>query len=327
MEAYLFLNIIARTNSWFVLYHSKRMGKRMGCLVESKVKLDYIQDFEMMFERMEFNRPREAAAYYATLVLDNPKEFSDFLRIAEDLANITRRPLEAGRNCLLKNGVIAEVLFSRTSENEEFGREKYLPIHPQVIWLETKDDLKEVISADTFSTVEHHLQEMADAYNTNFKTYGIKLQRDGNVTLRYIGKWVLYMMLSNCFEKDNHLRLQVGGEHLFEEPLIKYFRQFLELESNIELIIDTKTNIDAVKKLKEEYGDKLDVRYFSEEVPGTLRNYIFGKELAINGIKILSESNDEPSYVGTAYVNIDDVEVLNEKFDSLWQLAKPLPSR
>jgi len=65
----------------------------MGCRIKSQVKLDHIQDFEMMFERMKLHRPREAAVYYAILVIDSPKEFSEFLSIAEDLANLTRRPL------------------------------------------------------------------------------------------------------------------------------------------------------------------------------------------------------------------------------------------
>ena len=53
----------------------------MGCKIKTQVKLDYIQDFEMMFERMKIDRPREAAIYYVTLIVDCPKEFSDFLKI------------------------------------------------------------------------------------------------------------------------------------------------------------------------------------------------------------------------------------------------------
>src|SRR4030043_217494 len=98
---------------------------------KSKVKLDYIQDFEMMFERMKIDRPREAATYYTILIIDCPKEFSEFLKTAEELTNITRRPLETGRNSLLRNGLIAEVLFSSHSE-EDFGRESYLPVHGNV---------------------------------------------------------------------------------------------------------------------------------------------------------------------------------------------------
>jgi hypothetical protein len=55
-----------------------------------------------------------------------------------------------------------------------------------------------------------------------------------------------------------------------------------------------------------------------------MRNFVFGKELAVNGIKILPEANSEPSYVGTAYVNLEDIEVLNEKFKNMWELAKKL---
>ena len=74
--------------------------------------------------------------------------------------------------------------------------------------------------------------------------------------------------------------------------------------------------------MKNNYGDKLELRFFSEDAAGTLRNYIFGKELAVNGIKILPDNDSEPSYIGTAYVNLDEVEIINKKFNSLWNLAK-----
>ena len=295
----------------------------MGCEFKTQVKLDYIQDFEMMFERMKIDRPREAAIYYITLVLDCPKEFSDFLKTAEELANITRRPLETGRASLLKNGLIAKVLFSQDAD-EDFGRESYLPVHPRAIWENIKNDLKSVIVEDTYKAIEHHLEEYSKSYNSNFKKYGIKLKRNGNVTLQYSGKWILYTILHNCLEENNHLKMQVGGERLFEEPFIKYFKKLLDLDTKVQLIVDTNVNMNAAKELKKIYGDNLDIRYFSEDVSGTLRNYVFGKEVAVNGIKILPEISSEPSYVGTAYVNLEDIEILNDKFNSLWDIAKPL---
>ena len=290
---------------------------------KTKVKLDYIQDFEMMFERMKIDRPREAATYYTILIIDSPKEFSEFLRVAEELANITRRPLETGRASLLRNGLIAEVLFSAESD-EDFGRESYLPVHPNVIWEEIKVDLKSVVAEDTFNAMQNRLNEFSKCYDDNFKTYGIKIKRKGNVTLRYSGKWILYNILHNCLEKSNHLKMQIGGEHLFEEPFINYVKKFLELDTKVELIIDSESSIDIAKELKKNFGDNLDIRCFSENTSGTMRNYVFGKELAVNGIKILPETSSEPSYVGTAYVNLEDIEVLNEKFKSMWELAKPL---
>ncbi len=290
---------------------------------KTKVKLDHIQDFEMMFERMKIDRPREAATYYTILVLDSPREFSEFLRVAEELTNITRRPLETGRASLLRSGLIAEVLFSAKSD-ENFGRESYLPVHPRVIWEDIKEDLKKVVAEDTYAALQNHLNEYCNSYDENFKTYGIKIKRNGNVTLRYSGKWILYNILHNCLEKSNHLRMQIGGERLFDEPFINYFKKFLELDTKVELIIDSEIKIDIAKKLKKAYADNLDIRCFSENTSGTMRNYVFGKELAINGIKILPETSNEPSYVGTAYVNLEDIDVLNEKFKNMWELAKPL---
>jgi len=298
----------------------------MGCEFKTHVKLDHIQDFEMMFERMKIDRPREAAVYYVTLVVDCPKEFSDFLKVAEEFANITRRPLETGRTSLLRNGLIAKVLFSNET-NQDFGRESFLPAHPRAIWEDAKSELKQVIAQDTFSVIENRINEYSNYYTSNFEKYGIKLKRNGNVTLQYSGKWILYNVLSNCLENNNGLKMQVGGERFFDDPFLKYFKKFLELDTKIQLIVDNTTNMEAIKKLTELYGDKLEVRYFSEKVSGTMRNFVFGKEIAVNGIKILPETSDEPSYIGTAYVDLQDIEVLDYKFNSLWDLAKPLKSK
>jgi len=295
----------------------------MGCEFKTQVKLDYIQDFEMMFERMKVDRPREAAVYYVILIIDCPKEFSDFLKIAEEFANITRRPLETGRASLLRNGLIAKVLFSNEAD-EDFGRESYLPAHPKAVWEDAKGNLKQVIAEDTYRVIENRINEYTRYYTTNFEKYGIKLKRSGNVTLQYSGKWILYNLLSNCIENNNGLKMQVGGERFFDEPFINYFKKFLELDTKIQLIIDHTPNKEILKKLTDAYGDKLEIRYFSEEISGTMRNFVFGKEIAVNGIKILPETHDEPSYIGTAYVNLDDIQVLDEKFNSLWGIAKPL---
>jgi hypothetical protein len=297
----------------------------MGCEIKTQVKLDYIQDFEMMFERMKVDRPREAAVYYVTLIVDSPKEFSDFLKIAEEFANITRRPLETGRASLLRNGLIAKVLFSNEAD-EDFGRESYLPAHPKAIWEDIKTDLKQVIADDTYRVIENRINDYSRFYTSNFEKYGIKLKRNGNVTLQYSGKWILYNVLSNCLENNNGLKMQVGGERFFDEPFIKYFRKFLDLNTKIKLIIDNKEHMDAINKLNEIYGDKLEIRCFSEEISGTMRNFVFGKEIAVNGIKILPETHDEPSYIGTAYVDLQDIELLDGKFNNLWGLAKPLKS-
>ncbi len=295
----------------------------MGCKIKTQVKLDYIQDFEMMFERMKVDRPREAAVYYVTLVIDCPKEFSDFLKIAEEFANITRRPLETGRASLLKNGIIAKVLFSNESK-EDFGRESYLPAHPKAIWEDVKSDLKQVIADETYRVIENRINEYSKWYTSNFEKYGIKLKRNGNVTLQYSGKWILYNVLSNCLENKDGLKMQVGGERFFDEPFIKYIKKLLDLDTKVQLIIDNTNHMDVIKKLKETYGDKLEIRCFSEEVAGTMRNFVFGKEIAVNGIKILPESSNEPSYIGTAYVDLHDIEILDDKFNSLWGIAKPL---
>jgi hypothetical protein len=42
--------------------------------------------------------------------------------------------------------------------------------------------------------------------------------------------------------------------------------------------------METIKKLIEIYSDKLEIRCFSEDATGTMRNFVFGKEIAVNGI-------------------------------------------
>ena len=274
-----------------------------------------------MFERLKVNRPREAATYYTILIIDSPKEFSEILRTANELVNMTRRPLETGRASLLKYGLIAEVLFSE--DTNEFGRESFLPVHPQVIWEDIKEDLQDVVSEQTFQLMGSRLQQYVDTYDENYKSYGIKLRRHGNVTLRYSGRWVLYNIMHHCMKNPEELCLQIGGNRLFEDPYIRYFRKFLDLSPNVRLIIDEDVDVDLAQTLVDQYKDRLDIRCFHEATAGTMRNYVFGKQMAINGIKILQETKHEPSYVGTAYVEPEEIEVLSCKFNDMWDLAKP----
>jgi len=295
----------------------------MGCRIKRQVKLDYIQDFEMMFERMKLHRPREAAIYYTILIVDSPKEFSEFLSIAKNLANLTRRPLETGRNCLLTNGLIAKVLFAHEPKHH-FGRESYLPVHPEAIWEFIKDDIINVVAPDTFHAIEQHLHKYADYYKDNYDKYGIKLKRSGNVTIEYYGKWTMYNILHNSMEQGNDVKLQISGDRFFSEPYLDYFKKYLELDKKVQVIVDSELPIDLVKEFNEKYSNKLELRYFPDGSSGTLRNFVYGKEFALNGIKILQDKKEEPTYVGTAYVDIEDIKVFNSKFDSLWNIAKPV---
>jgi len=129
-------------------------------------------------------------------------------------------------------------------------------------------------------------------------------------------------MLHNSLEKGNNLKLQITGDRFFKEPFLEYFKKFLDLDDKIQVIVDSEIDMNVLKNVKDEYGDKLELRYFPEGSSGTLRNYVFGKEFAINGIKILQDS-PEPAYIGTAYVDIEDIKIFNSKFDSLWEMAKP----
>ena len=65
--------------------------------------------------------------------------------------------------------------------------------------------------------------------------------------------------------------MQIGGERFFEEPFIKYFKKFLDLETKVQLIVDTEDHMDIAKALKKAYGENLDIRF----MPGPKRERVW----------------------------------------------------
>ena len=193
------------------------------------------------------------------------------------------------------------------------------------VWEYIKEDLQQYIAPETYRFIEHHLQFYQESYHDNFDKYGVKVRRNGTVTIEYYGKWTIYNMLHNSMEKGNNLKLQITGDRFFKQPFIEYFKKCLDLDDKIQVIVDSEIDMNLLKEVKDLYGDKLELRYFPEGATGTLRNYVYGKEFAINGIKILQDS-PEPAYIGTAYVDVEDIKVFNSKFDSMWEIAKPFSS-
>jgi len=91
--------------------------------------------------------------------------------------------------------------------------------------------------------------------------------------------------------------MQIGGERFFDEPFVKYFKKFLALNTKVELLIDSEQNLDIASSSRRRTVITWTSGISRRTPLEPCANYVFGKELAVNGIKILAEEGCEPCYV------------------------------
>ncbi|MEA1869985.1 MAG: hypothetical protein U9N09_07585 [Euryarchaeota archaeon] len=98
----------------------------------------------------------------------------------------------------------------------------------------------------------------------------------------------------------------------------------LELGSKIRAIIDRNGEAEDVKRLKMEYGDKIEVKYIPREDYGTCRQILFDHDWALDGKEILLSDRSGPSYISTIYIKEKDfIALLRNNFENIWKTHSP----
>ena len=96
---------------------------------------EIIRTFSPIFRGLNFENPRAAAVYYVNLIINFPTNLQSILNEAQTIYGneINRQALYAGRQELLKKGIIARTYFTEDAD-VDFDREMYLPVNPEIIW-------------------------------------------------------------------------------------------------------------------------------------------------------------------------------------------------
>ncbi len=262
----------------------------------------------------------EAAIYYITYVLSRPMALTKLgEEVRESVDKImSNKRLENGREALIKEGLLAEVLSAYEGE-KEFGGEAFLPADPEVLWEEKRGEMERKLDLERVRSVEKGIQQLVEGYRHNFGKYGVVLE-GGKLSLLYSATWIvgLLLQLSRRNTEDTLLWLS-SGYRSFEEPLLSLHKRILEKGMKLKLMLATKKNIERMKELKRRYGDQIDIRILPPgEAYATARRAICGNELALDARKILPPSSPEPSYVGTIYLEKESIDILRKSFQQDW---------
>jgi len=306
---------------------------------------EIIRTFSPIFRSLNFESPRAAATYYVNLIINFPTNLQSILNEAQTFYGneINRQSLYAGRQELLKNGIIARTYFTK-DDDVDFDREMYLPVSPKTIWKEIKD--KTAIywnNPEEIAFRENKVNELQKYYLHNFKKFGLGIEK-GSITILCDINWFARSLI-NIFDLTKSIDAMLNALELFIIPdYFEYYekafargmtqralydmnikRRILNDEEslfkeNISVIEQRKARLD---KLRRDYENQITIRY-TPMFYTTARNVIFynedGPYLASDFRRLLSIDQGEPSYyIGTFYLQKDLISHIKEIFEAQWK--------
>ena len=283
-----------------------------------------VQTFESIFDEMGIDVSHEASLYYVASIYHTPASFTEMHREARRIRKtISERALKNGRNALMDHGLIAQVLFVHGSDTR-FGTEPYLPVNPRIVAEVHNEYLKDAYSDEDFSIRNRDVEEIHRIWVKNFGSHGIGIEK-GSVTLHYADTWVMYDLLGTMGGFENTIiSMMLGGIDVFKDVYKAYYNHIIQQGSKIRAIIDRNDEVEDVKRLKIEYGDKIEVKYIPREDYGTCRQILFDHDWALDGMELLLSDRSGPSCIGTIYIREkDSIALLRNNFENIWRTHSP----
>ncbi len=286
-----------------------------------EINVNIIQTFESIFDEMEIDVSYEASIYYIILIYYAPVSFTELYRKARQVRrSISERSLKHGREALMKNGLIAQILLTHDSD-VKFGTESYVPVNPNIIFEIYEEYLESIYSDEDFSIRKKYAEEIYENYIENFGKYGIKV-KCGCVTLYYSNTWIQYNLLNIMKELGSDTLSMLGDFDFLKEPYKAHYDRMMQQGMKIRAIYSIRKEAGGVEELKKKYEDRVRIKYTPIEHYETCRQIIFDNEIAMDGKKLLPLDRPEPSYISTMYIKEEDsIALLKKNFESVWNAS------
>jgi hypothetical protein len=258
-------------------------------------------------------------------------DFTETLREARKIrGTVSQRALKSGRDYLLNKGLLANVLFTHNTEEEEALKQKgYLPLHPKIVFEENEEYLREIYEFDDFSVREKQVGDLYGVYEDNYGDYGLKMEK-GRVTIQCSRKWIVSYItniITGTKLRVGTLSMMLSELRVFEEPYRYYYEDMIENGSKIRIIFggeEEMEEIEETKALRNKYKESVEVRY-SPTISRTCKSFIIDDVLAMDGKRLLTKNSGELSYIGIMYLKEEDcVKNLSRNFEYVWNTSKNL---
>jgi len=305
---------------------------------------EIIRTFSPIFRGLNFENPRAAAIYYVNLIINFPTSLQGILNEAQTIYGneINRQALYAGRQELLKNGIIARTYFTEDAD-VDFDREMYLPVNPEIIWDENRERAKMYWKQpEEMAFRKIKVKRLYEYYLANFKKYGFGTEK-GSVTGLCNIYWFARAII-NIYDDTTSIDSMINALELFMIPdYSEYYEEAFKRGMTQRMLYDMNIKRKMLKdeepifkeyapvieqrrskleKLQRAYREQIRIRY-TPIVYTTARQTICynesGPYLAIDLRKLLSlDPKEPPYYIGTIYLQENLINHIKENFEAAW---------
>jgi hypothetical protein len=305
---------------------------------------EIIRTFSPIFRGLNFENPRAAAIYYVNLIINFPTNLQNILNEAQTIYGneINRQALYAGRQELLKNGIIARTYFTEDAD-VNFDREMYLPVNPEIIWDENRDKAKTYWKQpEEMDFRKIKIKRLYEYYLMNFKKYGLGTEK-GSVTGLCNIHWFARVII-NIYDFTMSIDSMINALELFMIPdYSEYYEKAFKRGMTQRMLYDMNIKRKMLKdeepkfkeyvpvieqrrsrleKLRRDYHEQINIRYTPIAYTTARQAICYNEEgpyLAIDLRKLLSlDPKALPYYIGTFYLQKDLINHIKENFEAAW---------
>ncbi len=293
--------------------------------------IDFVRNLFLKRHNLD---PTTSAQYYVVYTISGcGSTFTSLLRDVQQILDYTgyrgRRELERGRELLLKDGMIAKILFHyKTNSNKEkknriFRGEQYLPVNPVLIY----DDLSQRPDTSFLPTdlETQLLQKLGEYWKENFKEHGFLIEK-GILTVYCAAPWLLFSLLNflSIWKKEQKtLYILTSGTKWCRPPLFYPLTSALEEGLEMRVLLDTSKKTKELEQLKK--MRQVEVRHLRGEEAITNRLTFAGSQYIVDMHKILGTEDKNSNYIATIYLSMEHIaKQFDESFENRWKNARPL---
>lgn len=289
---------------------------------------------EIMFVYRKNTQPENSAKYYVIYTLFGfGSTFTSLHGKLKDMIHLEghegRRLLKNGRDSLIEDGMLAEILFyhkddrGKTEEGRVSKGENYLPINPVLIHNEVTQRSE---GQYELSPGEHNLlEELYDKWESNFKEHGF-LFDTGILSVYCSAPWLQFALmnyLSSWKKEEKTLYIITSSTSWCRPPLFSSLSAAVERGLELRVLLGTSKKTEELKNLKS--MENVNIRKISKEAVVTDRLTFAGSNYVSNMHKILGYGGKYSRYVATLYLNQRDIaKEFKTSFEGRWERASPL---
>jgi hypothetical protein len=284
-----------------------------------------------LFLERSNSRPIDSAKYFVIYtLLGFGCTFTGILNEQKEVFRLKgfqgRRKMESGRESLVKDGMLANILYNHriNFEDEEEARifqgEQYLPVNPKLIYKDVsqRHGGQYELLGDYYGLLEH----LYEYWKWNFREHGF-LIKEGILTIYCTVPWLLFSLwnyLSIWEGKEETLYIVTPNASWSLPPLFPSFVSSLEKGLKLKVLLDVSRKTDELMQLKQK--GQVEIRNLPKGYIITNRLAFVGHTYVVDMHKISGMAAEYSPYIATIYINMRDIaEQFKASFEERWQNA------